>query len=380
MTTATRAPFIYIGAYTEPAMHGKAVGISVYHMDPSSGALTHVRTVADVVNPSFLAIAPSQRSLYAVNETERHDGLPGGGASAFALDADAGRLTPLNQQPTHGTLPAYLTMDPSGRYLLVANYGSGNVAVYPIGEGGILDAMSDLVRTTGSGPNTARQAGPHAHMITFDPSNRFALLVNLGIDKTLVYRLDTATGKLHAHDIVTDDGVTEQSCGQAAPGAGPRHIAFHPTNRYAYVINELSSTIDAFAWDATRGTLAHRQTISLRPANFTGTSSGAEIVVHPSGRFLYGSVREYNGIAIFAIDAASGKLTALGHEATQGENPRSITLDPLGVFLLVANQDSDNVVTFRIDQSTGALTATGAIAHTPSPVCLLFSESGFPWH
>lgn len=372
MTIATRAPFIYIGAYTEPAMHGKAVGISVYQMDPSSGALTHVRTVAGVVNPSFLAISPSQRSLYAVNETETHDGQPGGGASAFALDADAGDLTPLNQQPTRGTFPAHLTVDPSGRYLLVANYGSGNVAVYPIGEGGVLDAMSDLVQTTGSGPNTARQAGPHAHMITFDPSHRFALLVNLGIDKTLVYRLDTGTGQLHAHDIVTDGGMTEQSCGQAAPGAGPRHIAFHPTNRYAYVINELDSTIDAFAWDAMRGTLDHLQTISLRPADFTGTSSGAEIVVHPSGRFLYGSVREYNGIAIFAIDGASGRLTARGHEPTQGENPRSITLDPAGIFLLVANQDSDNVVTFRIDQSTGALTATGAIAHTPSPVCLLF--------
>lgn len=373
MTTTARASFLYIGAYTEPAMHGKAVGISVYRMDPSSGVLTHIRTVADVVNPSFLAFdTATRRSLYAVNETERHDGQPGGGASAFALDADAGDLTPLNQQPTRGTFPAHLTVDPSGRYLLVANYGSGNVAVYPIGAGGDLGAMSDLVQTTGSGPNTARQAGPHAHMITFDPSRRFALLVNLGIDKTLVYRLDTETGKLTTHDIVTDSGVTEQSCGQAAPGAGPRHIAFHPTNRYAYVINELDSTIDAFAWDATRGTLAHLQTISLRPADFTGTSSGAEIVVHPSGMFLYGSVRAYNGIAIFAIDAANGRLTARGHTPTQGKNPRSITLDPAGLFLLAANQDSDNVVTFRIDQSTGALTATGAITHTPSPVCLLF--------
>ncbi len=372
MTTTARMPFLFIGAYTEAAMHGRAEGISVYRMDPSSGALTHVRTIADVVNPSFLAIAPSQRALYAVNETETHEGQPGGGASAFMLDADAGDLTPLNTQPTHGTLPAHLTVDPSGRYLLVANYGSGNVAVYPIGEDGDLGAISDLVQNTGSGPNTARQAGPHAHMITFDPSGRFALLVDLGIDRTLVYRLNTVTGKLQAHDIVTDGGVTEQSCGQAAPGAGPRHIAFHPTNRYAYVINELGSTIDTFAWDATRGTLVHRQTISLRPADFTGASSGAEIVVHPSGQFLYGSVRAYNGIAIFAIDASSGQLTARGHTPTQGENPRSIALDPTGVFLLAANQDSDNVVTFRIDQSTGALTATEAIAHTPSPVCLLF--------
>ncbi|HEY8293140.1 MAG TPA: lactonase family protein, partial [Thermomicrobiales bacterium] len=330
------------------------------------------RTIAGVVNPSFLAIDPARRHLFAVNETETHNGQPGGGVSAFALDAAAGNLTPRNTRPTHGTFPAHLTVDPTGAYVLVANYGSGNVAVYPLDEGGGLGAMRDLVQNRGSGPNKDRQAGPHAHMITFDPSGRYALLVDLGIDKTLVYRLDPATGTLNAHTITTDSGATEQSCGQAAPGAGPRHIAFHPTNRYAYVINELGSTIDAFAWDATRGTLAHFQTISLRPPDFTGTSSGAEIVVHPSGRFLYGSVRGYNGIAIFVIDPTSGELTARGHEPTGGKNPRSFTLDPTGTFLLVANQDSDNVVTFRLDQTSGALSATGNIAQVPTPVCLLF--------
>ena len=372
MTASACAPFLYIGTYTEPAMHGTAEGISVCRMDPASGALAHVRTVAGVVNPSFLAIDPARRHLFAVNETATHDGQPGGGASAFALDAAAGNLIVRNTRPTHGTFPAHLTVDPTGAYVLVANYGSGNVAVYPLAEGGDLGAMSDLVQNTGSGPNKDRQAGPHAHMITCDPSGRYALLVDLGIDKTLVYRLDPATGKLNAHDITTESGVTEQSCGQAAPGAGPRHIAFHPTNRYAYVINELDSTIDAFAWDATRGTLARFQTISLRPADFTGASSGAEIVVHPSGRFLYGSVRGYNGIAMFAIDSNSGTLTALGHEPTQGKNPRSFTLDPTGAFLLVANQDSDNVVTFRSDQTSGTLSATGSIAQIPTPVCLLF--------
>lgn len=371
MAMSPDAPFVYVGAYTEPSEHGRAAGISVFHMEPSSGALTQVRIIAGVVNPSFLAIDPPRRYLFAVNETAMHDGQPGGGASAFALDDTNGNLTPLNQQPTHGTFPAHLTVDPTGAYLLVANYGSGNVAVYPIGAGSDLGAMSDLVQNSGSGPNTARQAGPHAHMITFDPSGRFALLVDLGIDQTLIYRLDTTTGKLNAHDI-TVDGVTEQACGQAAPGAGPRHIAFHPTNRYAYVINELGSTIDAFAWDAARGTLGHRQTVSTLPADFAGTNSGAEIVVHPSGRFLYGSNRGHNSIATFAIDVASGHLTALGHEPTQGKNPRSITLDPTGAFLLAANQDSDSIVTLRIDQSTGMLTATGNITQTPTPVCLLF--------
>lgn len=372
MTASAPVPFIYVGTYTDPAMHGKAEGIYVYQMDPASGALAHVRTIAGVANPSFLAIDPSRRHLFTVNETKTHDGQPGGGVSAFVLDADTGNLTPRNARLTHGTFPAHLTVDPTGAYVLVANYGSGNVAVYPIEQGGDLGAMSDLVQNTGSGPNKDRQAGPHAHMITFDLSGRYALLVDLGIDKTLVYRLDTATGKLNAHDIVTDGGATEQSSGRAAPGAGPRHVAFHPTNRYAYVINELLSTIDVFAWDAIHGTLAHLQTVPTLPADFAGKSTCAEIVVHPSGRFLYGSNRGDDSIAMFAIDEASGNLTALGHEPTQGKNPRSFTLDPAGAFLLAANQDSGNVVTFRIDQSTGKLTATGDIAQIPTPVCLLF--------
>ncbi len=372
MTASGNAPFIYVGTYTEAAQNGKAEGIFVYQMDPLSGALAHVRTVAAGANPSFLAIAPSRRSLYACNETETHDGQPGGGVSAFALDAAEGNLTLQSARPTHGTFPAHLTVDPSGTFALAANYGSGNVAVYPIEPGGDLGAMSDLVQNTGSGPNTARQAGPHAHMITFDRSGRYALLVDLGIDKTLVYRLDTATGKLNAHDIATENGATEQSCGRSAPGAGPRHIAFHPTNRYAYVINELGSTVDAFAWDAARGTLAHRQTISTLPADFAGKSSCAEIVVHPSGRFLYGSNRGHDSIAIFAIDEATGHLTAHGHEPTQGKDPRSFTLDPTGAFLLAANQNSDNVVTFRVDPASGALTPTGSVAAIPTPVCLLF--------
>ncbi len=371
MATAN-LPFLYIGTYTDPAMRGKAEGIYIYRMHPSSGALTHVRTIAGVVNPSFLAIDPSRRSLYACNETEMHEGQPGGGVSAFALDAATGDLTPRNTQPAHGTFPAHLTVDPRGTYVLVANYGSGNVAVYPIGPGGDLGAMSDLVQNRGAGPNTARQEGPHAHMITFDRSGRYALLVDLGIDQTLVYRLDTTTGKLNAHNVVTDSGATEQSCGQAAPGAGPRHIAFHPTNRYAYVINELGSTIDVFAWDATRGTLARLQTIATLPAGFTGKSTTAEILVHPSGRFVYGSNRGHDSIAMFAVDETSGQLTALGHAPTQGKDPRSITLDPAGVYLLAANQNSDTVITFRIDQTTGRLTATGGIAPIPTPVCLLF--------
>ncbi len=364
---ADGAPFIYVGTYTEPAQKGKAEGISVYQIDPSSGALAKVRTIAGIANPSFLAFDPTHRFLYAVNETESFDGQPGGGVSAFAVDAGAGNLTLLNTQPTYGTFPAHLIVDPTGAYVLAANYGSGNLAVYPIGPDGALGAVTDVVQNTGSGPNRARQEGAHAHMIDFDLSGRYALLVDLGIDKTLVYTLNTATGKLNPHTI---NG--QQVSASSAPGAGPRHIAFHPTNRYAYVINELGSTIDVFAWGDIAGTLTALQTISTLPAGFTGESTTAEIVVHPSGNFLYGSNRGHDSIAIFAIDPSTGKLTALGHEPTQGKSPRNFAIDPTGTFLLAANQYSDTVVTFRIDPATGKLTPTGAVAPIPTPICLLF--------
>jgi 6-phosphogluconolactonase len=209
-------------------------------------------------------------------------------------------------------------------------------------------------------------------MVTFDLSGHYALLVDLGIDKTLVYRLDIGTGKLDPHRVVTASGTAHQASASSAPGAGPRHVAFHPSNRYAYIINELGCTVDAFAWDAHAGTFAPLQTISTLPADFTGANTTAEIAVHPSGRFLYGSNRGHDSIAIFAIDPASGMLTALGNEPTGGKEPRSFAIDPTGTFLLAANQNSSTVVTFRIDPSTGALAATGAIAQVPTPVCLLF--------
>ncbi len=370
--TAAGTIFVYVGTYTEAAQNGKAEGISVYRMDAASGALAHVRTVAGGPNPSFLAFDPARRFLFAVNETETFAGQPGGGASAFSLDASAGNLTPLNAQPTHGASPCHLCTDPTGRYLLSANYGSGSYAVHPIGADGRLGAASDVVQHTGSGPNSRRQDGPHAHMVTFDLSGRYALLVDLGIDRTLVYRLDTDTGKLSPHEVATASGATQQASAPSAPGAGPRHVAFHPSNRYAYVLNELGCTVDAFTWDATAGTLAPLQTVTTLPAGFTGANTTAEIAVHPSGRFVYASNRGHDSIAIFALDPASGLLTALGNEPTGGKEPRSFAIDPTGTFLLAANQHSGSIVTFRIDPSSGLLAATGAVAHTPTPVCLLF--------
>lgn len=369
--TSAGTIYVYIGTYTEPSSNGKAEGIYVYRMDPATGALTYVRTVAGIANPSFLAFDPEHHFLFACNETEMFAGQPGGGVSAFALDAGAASMTFVNAQPTHGAFPCHLCVDPSGRYVLSANYGSGSYAVHPIASDGRLGGATDVVQHAGSGPNARRQGGPHAHMVTFDLSGRYALLVDLGIDRTLVYRLETA-GKLVPNEVAAPSGAMRQSSGPSAPGAGPRHVGFHPSNRYAYVINELGCTVDVFAWNAAAGTLAPLQTIATLPAAFTGANTTAEIAVHPSGRFLYGSNRGHNSIAIFGIDPSGRTLTALGNEPTQGEDPRSIAIDPTGTFLLAANQNSDNVVTFRIDQSTGTLSATGDIARIPTPVCLLF--------
>jgi 6-phosphogluconolactonase len=370
--TAAGTILVYVGTYTEAAQKGKAEGIYVYRMDGSSGALTQVRTIAGGPNPSFLAFDPARRFLFAVNETETFAGQSGGGASAFALDAGTGDLTLLNAQPTHGAYPCHLCTDPTGRYLLSANYGSGSYAVHPIGADGRLGTATDVVQHKGSGPNARRQDGPHAHMVTFDRSGHYALLVDLGIDKTLVYRMDIGTGKLDPHRVVGASGAVEQATARAEPGAGPRHVAFHTSNRYVYIINEIGCTIDAFAWDANAGTPAPLQTISTLPVGFTGANTTAEIAVHPSGRFLYGSNRGHDSIAMYLIDSSSGMLTALGNEPTGGKEPRSFAIDPTGTFLLAANQNSSTIVTFRIDQSTGALAATGESAQVPTPVCVLF--------
>lgn len=347
--------FVYVGAYTAPK--GKAEGISVYQFDPASGALIHAQTVPGVDSPSFLAFDPQQRYLFAVGEGDQ------GLASAFARDPETGRLTFLNRQPTHGSSPCHVSVDPTGRYALVANYGSGNLAVFPIQQDGRLSAASAVVQHEGSSVNPRRQTGPHAHMIAPDPAGRYVLANDLGIDQVLVYRLDGASGQLIAHQR-----------GVAQPGAGPRHFAFHPAGRLVFVINELDSTLTAYAYDPEQGTLEARHTLSTLPSDFHGDNTCAQVVMAPSGRFVYGSNRGHDSIAIFAIDETTGQLTAIGHEPTQGRNPRNFNIDPTGAWLLAANQDSGSIVTFRVDQATGQLHATGQVTETPTPVCILFSQ------
>ncbi len=361
--------FVYVGAYTPPS--GKAEGITIFRFDPATGALTRVQTVP-AASPSFLAADPTGRWLYAVNELDNYGGKPSGAVSAYAINRGTGALTLLNMQPTYGTYPAHLTVDPSGRYVFAANYGGGNLAVYPIQANGSLGVATDLVQNFGAGPNAARQEAAHAHMIAFDPGGNFAALVDLGLDKTLFYRFDPGTGKLAANDINTQLSTTVQSYAGAPPGAGPRHIAFAKNGRYAYVINELQSTISVFAYDAARGVTSELQTISTLPAGYSGVSTTAEIAIHPNGRFVYGSNRGDDSIAIFAVDAASGRLSLVGHQPTQGKTPRNFALDPSGTYLYAANQASDTIVAFRVDGTTGRLTPTGQTTQTPTPVCILF--------
>ena len=352
---------IYAGTYTGP---GKAEGIYVLQLDAASGALSRVHTVGGVDNPSFLVLDRPRRFLYAVEELNEYEGQPTGAISAFAVDGASGNLTFLNRQTTHGTLPCYVSLDPSERFALVANYGSGTLAVFRRDDDGRLQPASDVVRHQGGGPNPRRQEGPHAHSIRPTPEGKYVLACDLGIDRILIYRLDAAAGKLEPNAL---------PYAQVSSGAGPRHSAFHPNGRFVYVNNEIDSTVSAFAYDAERGALQIVQTVSTLPDEFAGRTSTAQIALHPSGRFLYVSNRGHDSIAMFAVDAETGRLRALGHEPTQGQTPRNFTLDPTGTYLLAANQNGNDVVSFRVDQQTGRLQPTGHTLDLPAPVCLVFA-------
>ena len=354
---------VYFGTYGQ----GRNEGIFVAELNLPSGVLSQPHLAARAVNPSFLAFDPTHKFLYAVAEVSTLGGKRTGGVIAFAVDGPTGRLTRLGEQPSQGAGPCHLVVDKTGKNVLVANYDGGTVAVLPIDERGRLKRASSVVAHHGKGVNPSRQEAPHAHSINVDAGNRFAFAADLGLDKVFVYRFDSAAGTLTPN---------EPPSVAVAPGAGPRHFAFHPSGRFAYVINELGSTITAFWYDAENGTLSTIQTISTLPSGFKGINTGAEVVVHPSGKFVYGSNRGNDSIAIFSVDAATGRLTSVGHEPTQGKNPRNFAVDPTGNYLLAANQDSDTVVVFRIDQATGRLKATGQTLKIHHPVCIKYVVLG----
>ncbi len=349
--------YVYIGTYT----HGDSEGIYVYRLDNETGALEYSSSITGVVNPSFLDVHPSGRYLFAVNEIGDYEGKPSGAVTAFYIHGSSGELSFLNQRPTGGGAPCHLSIDATGKYILVANYGGGSVAAFPIGKDGRLGEASDFVQHQGSSVNQNRQSEPHAHAIMIDNENRFAFAPDLGLDKILIYQLDLESGKLNTNT---------QPWARVHPGAGPRHLDFHPNGKYAYVINELDSTFTAFRYEADTGSLTEIQTISTLPEDFDGTSHCADVHVHPSGKFLYGSNRGHDSIAICTIDEKTGMLSYVGCESTQGKAPRNFTLNPEGTFLLAANQSTNTIVTFAIDTDTGKLSETGNVAEVPTPVCL----------
>jgi len=331
----------------------------VFQRDPASGTLTFLHAVAEV-DPSFLTFDPSHRFLFAVSEGL---GLDGGAVASFKVDGPTGQLTPLSHQPSRGGEPCHLCCDPTGRWVLVANHEHGSVVVLPVDADGRLGAVSDFQQHVGSGPGPT-QAGPHAHWVDFDLPGRRVLVADKGIDKMVIYRLDTHAGKLVPN---------EPPFGSLHAGAAPRHLAFHPSGRYAYVNGEADMTITAFSYDDQRGVLDELQVLSTLPegAPRDGCST-AEIVVEPAGRFVYVSNRGHDSIAIFGIDQTTGRLTAAGYTPTQGRTPRNIAIDPTGTFLYAANQNSDTIVHFRIDHQRGQLIPTGDVTPVGAPVCILF--------
>lgn len=362
----TNADLLYVGTYTESS---RSEGISLVRMDRRSGELRGVGSVDAGANPSFLAIHPNGRVLYAVNEVETYNGRPTGAVSAFAIARDTGALSRRNEQASEGGAPCFVSVDRTGRVALVANYAGGSVALLPIQANGALAPAVHVVQHTGNGPNAERQKAPHAHCILPDRSNRFVLAADLGADRVFVYRLDL-DGKALRH-VEGGDAVM-------APGAGPRHIALHPTLPLVFVANELDSTVATLRFDAERGALSSLDTRSTVPPGWTGTNYPADIHVASTGRMLYVSNRGHNSIAVFSVAESTGALTLDQVVSTQGDWPRNFSLDPTGRWLLVANQRSDSVIVFGRHPDTGRLTPTRQRITIPRPVCLRFLAPPLP--
>ena len=356
---AAGACLVYAGTYT----NARSKGVYAWRMDMATGSVSSLGLVAETPNPTFLEIAPNHRFLYAVNEVDRFEGKPAGSVSAFSIDAATGKLTLLNRQTSGGRGPCHLTLDREGRNVLVANYNGGSFECLPVQSDGRLGAPTAFVQNSGKSINPQRQEGPHAHCMTLDAADHFVFVCDLGLDKIMTCRFDASKGTLAA---------SQPAFTSTKPGAGPRHLVFYPDGRQACVINELNSTIVRYAYDSATGALTERQTVPLLPQGFTGASTAAEIAVHPSGKFLYGSNRGDDSIAVFSMDAATGTLAYLQRVSTQGKTPRNFAIDPSGKLLFAANQNSDNIVVFNIDAASGQLAPSGQVLEAPSPVCIKF--------
>jgi 6-phosphogluconolactonase len=356
---------VWVGTYTGSGSRG----IYTFDLDPSSGRAVSAPVLAAASeSPSFLVFHPSGRVLYAVNEVGSYRGRKSGAVSAFAVDSSTGKLALLSQQPSEGADPCHLAVDREGRHLLVANYTGGSVALLPVEADGRLRPASRVMPLVGTGPNAARQQASHAHGVFLDPGERFALIVDLGADRVAVDRFDGEYGEEAL-------GPHEPGVASLPPGSGPRHLAWHPSGRALYVINELFSTVAAFRWDPERGSLEPYQTVPAVADGFSGDNKAAEIAVSPGGGFLYVSNRGDDALTVFAIDP-SGRLAHRARVPSGGRTPRHFAIDPSGRWLIVANQDSDTVVVFRLDRETGLPRAVGTPLAVPAPACIAFAPAG----
>ena len=352
---------VYVGTYTD---HGSR-GIYAYAFDVLSGQMIPVGLAAQTVQPSFLANSPDGKFLYAINETNEFQGKQTGGVSSFLIDKTSGKLELQNEVSSLGPGPAFITLDRTGRYVFVANYAGGSVSVYSILPDGRIGDSTYFVQHKGSSVNKQRQETPHAHAVAVSPDNRFILVADLGLDQILVYPFDASRGTLGAAHIVKTE-----------PGAGPRHLTFSADGKFVYVINELKSSITVFTYKAADASMSPVQTVSTLPAAFKGTNTCAEIVVHPNGKFLYGSNRGEDTVALFSIDPAKGTLTRVENVSTGGKTPRNFAVDPTGLWLLAANQNSNTIFRFKINRETGRLAQAGPAVEVPSPAMVDFVARG----
>jgi 6-phosphogluconolactonase len=348
---------VYVGTYTGEA----SKGIYAFKFDDSSGALSPIGLVAETPSPSFVVASADGRFVFAVNELEKYGGAASGSVTSFAVDKGTSRLTQLSVQPTGGAGPCHLALDRTGRYLAVANYSGGNFAVFPVGADGRLQPAVSVVTGEAPGAGASRPAKPLGHEVVFSADNRFLIAADKGQDRLFVYRFDASTGKLTPND---------PPAVSLAPGSGPRHFVFHPGGRWVFAIAEQAATITTLLWDPRTGGLASKTSVSTTPAG-QKTGSTAEIAIHPSGRFVYGSNRGHDSIAVFSV-GAEGVLTPVEFEPTRGKTPRHFALDPGGRWVIAANQGSGTLAVFSIDQATGALSPVGPPAAVGSPVCVLF--------
>jgi 6-phosphogluconolactonase len=351
---------VYVGTYTHPKNGSK--GIYKLWFDPKTGQLGTPEVAAETKNPSFLAISPDKKYVYAVGELAEVDGQKGGAVTSFAI-GDNGKLTQVSQISSGGAGPCYVSVDATGRNVFAANYSGGSVSRSVSGDGGKLTGpMAVIEFDAPTGPAKPRQDKSHAHMISADPKNEFVLATDLGTDLVMIYRLDVLKGLIP----------TDPPTASLKPGSGPRHFAFHPSGKLVFVINELSNTITSFGYDAMEGTLKELDTLSTLPADFKAQNTTAQVLVHPGGKYVYGSNRGHDSIAAFSLDEATGKLTPIGHTPSGGKQPRNFNIDPAGNYLIAANQGSDSLVVFKIDPATGKLTPTGQTVAVGAPVCVQF--------